>query len=336
MKLERAKYDSGELLEFYEHALCGLGALCERTWHDRLHVVAEGRSARLWNADGALHEVELQFAPANATMARDAAREVFPGCPLTFQLGEALRSSPLPLERFVLPEAATSSAWEAVVAEKLWRAQFPDTTRWQLAAPFKPGFHFSLLALTRCEIQAIDQRWSLHRLAFSLPDGQEDDDLAREIGFHHAGAEPISIPWPSPNPARWTALLQQALELEISAELAEVRARQENSIRRELARIDSYFENYERELAARFARVANEKSKIKMADRRAAARAEHHRRRADQLARHEIRVQPHVDGLLLIAEKAWRASVRVERSHRDQTVEALLVPRSRRWVISAG
>jgi len=53
--------------------------------------VAEGRAATLWNPLGGLHEVELHFTPADTTSARDAAREVFPGCPLTFQLAEALR-----------------------------------------------------------------------------------------------------------------------------------------------------------------------------------------------------------------------------------------------------
>jgi len=91
MKLNRATHDPGQLLEFYEEGLSALGALCERTWHDRLQVVAEGRAATLWNPQGALHEVELHFMPSDTTSARDAAREVFPGCPLTFQLAEALR-----------------------------------------------------------------------------------------------------------------------------------------------------------------------------------------------------------------------------------------------------
>ena len=65
----------------------------------------------------------------------------------------------------------------------------------------------------------------------------------------------------------------------------------------------------------------------------ASAESEHARRRADQVARHEIRVQPHTDALLLVAEKAWSAQVLVQRAHREQKVEALFVPRSRRWVL---
>jgi hypothetical protein len=334
MKLDRARHDPGELLEFYEQGLAALGALCERTWHDRLEVVAEGRAATLWNPLGTLHAVELQFVTADATAAREASREVFPGCPLTFQLAEALRKSPLPLERFVLPDTTPPRPPETAVAEKLWRAQFPDTRRWQIAAPFQPDFHFSLVALARCEIQAIDQHWSLHRVAFSLRGGAWDDDLARELGFHPAGGAVTSeIVWPAPDPAQWGAWLQGALEHELGGELARVRTRQENNLRRELERVDDYFENYARELSERAVRSSNTDAKVKSADRLAAARAEHGRRRADQLTRHEIHVLPHLDSLLLIAEKAWRARVQAERPHRPQEVEALFVPRARRWAL---
>src|SRR5512137_34023 len=102
MRLDRLAYDSGALVNFYEEGFTALGALCERTWHDRLEIVAEGEAAKLWNPGGTLHEIELTFAPADATAAREAVREVFPGCPLTFRLAETLRPSPLPLERVAL------------------------------------------------------------------------------------------------------------------------------------------------------------------------------------------------------------------------------------------
>ncbi|MGD0814876.1 MAG: hypothetical protein ABSA83_14825 [Verrucomicrobiota bacterium] len=334
MKLNRATHDPGQLLEFYEEGLSALGALCERTWHDRLEVVAEGRAATLWNPQGALHEVELHFTPADTTSARDAAREVFPGCPLTFQLAEALRPMPLALERFVLADNAASRPPDAAVVEKLWRSQFANTSRWQLAAPFKADFHFSLIAVARCEIQAMDQHWSLHRLAISLPGGESDETLARDIGFHQETAESTAeIIWPALNPERWRELLQLALENEVAGEVDRVRARQENSLRRELERIDDYFENYEQELTARAKRSSNENAKTKTADRLAAAKAEHGRRRADQLARHEIHVHPHVGALLLVAEKAWRAQLQVQQARQPQTIDALFVPRSRRWAL---
>ncbi len=335
MKLERIPHSPGELLEFYEEGLTSLGALCERTWHDRLEVIAEGRAARLWHPDGAMHEIELQFAPADTALARDAAREVFPGCPLTFHLAEALRVSPLPLERFILPEAPLGRPPDAIVMEKLWRAQFSDTNRWQFAEPPQPGIHFTLLALARCEIQAIDQHWSLHRVAVSLADGEPDPALSRDISFHQTTTDSAAeITWPSPDPARWNELLKQTLEKELAGELERIRGRQENSLRRELERIDDYFESYERELTGRAKRSSNKNSKLKTADRLAAAKAEHARRRADQLARHEVRVQPHLDALLLVAGNAWRAQLRVERSHRPREVEALFIPRSRQWRVT--
>ncbi len=332
MRLDRLTYDPAALVDFYEEGFGALGALCERTWHDRLEIVAEGQAARLWNPDGALHEVELAFADADAKAARDAVREVFPGCPLTFRLADALRPSPLPLERVALAGEARAQAADPGVAEKLWRAQYPATTRWRLAAPFKADFHFSLVALARCEIQAIDQHWSLRRLAVSVPGGEPDDSLAQQVSF--AQADPAlagEATWPVPDPARWETWLRQALEVDLSPELAAVRTRQEHYLRRELDRIDEYFANYEHELAARAARSASGNTKLKTTERLAAAKVEHARRRADQVARHEIRVQPHFDALLLVAERAWRGSLEVELAHRPETLEARFVPRARRW-----
>jgi hypothetical protein len=123
------------------------------------------------------------------------------------------------------------------------------------------------------------------------------------------------------------------MEREAVEELVRIRERQEKSLRHEMERIDAYFENYEGELTARAQRSSVPSSKAKTADRLAAAKAEHARRRADQVARHEIHVHPHVDALLLVAEKAWRASVQVEQGRQTQTLDALFVPRNRRWVL---
>ena len=180
----------------------------------------------------------------------------------------------------------------------------------------------------------MDQHWSLHRLVVSLADQQLDDTLARDIGFHQASAgNADGIAWPVVDPARWQAPLDRALEQELETELELVRVRQENSLRRELERIDDYFESYQGELAARSKRSSTDNARIRMADRLAAARAEHARRRADQLARHEIRIRPHVDALLLVAETAWSASLHVERFRQTQQIQALFVPRSREWRI---
>jgi hypothetical protein len=335
MKLERLPYSPGAVADFYDEALTALGALCERTWHDRLEIVAEGLAARLWKPDGGLHEVELWFPSPEDPAPREAAKEVFPGCPLTFQLAESLRPVPLALERVVLAGETTPRPPAADVAEKRWRAQFPDTTRWQLAAPFVAEGHFSLFALVRCEIQAIDQHWSLRRVAVSLPDGATDPALAESLDLAEFAPDTRSeVHWPAPDPARWRDLLRNALEADLASDLATIGDRQSQHLRRELDRVDDYFEHYALELAGRAARTSNENKKLKTAERLAAAKAEHERRRADQTARHEIRALAHLEALLLIAEPAWRARVQVERLHQAQTRSALYVPRSRRWIVA--
>ncbi|MGH8017009.1 MAG: hypothetical protein ACREIA_01755 [Opitutaceae bacterium] len=124
MKLDRRTHDPAALLDFFESGLTALGAVCDRTWHDRLQVLAEGRAARLWPAVDRddLHEGELHFLAAEAAGGREATRDVFPGCPLTFQLAEALSPSPVPLERAVLAatERGATAAPARDVAEKLW------------------------------------------------------------------------------------------------------------------------------------------------------------------------------------------------------------------------
>lgn len=65
----------------------------------------------------------------------------------------------------------------------------------------------------------------------------------------------------------------------------------------------------------------------------AAAKAEHARRRQDQVQRHEIRVIPHFDALLWLAEPAWQATVSFLEGNQPRRVEAVLVPRARRWVV---
>jgi hypothetical protein len=331
MRIPRIDYDPVSALCFYEESFSQLGALCERTWHDRLEVAAEGQAATLWNDQGALHVQELVFAPADTAAARDAGGEVFPGCPLTFRLAELLRPSPLVLEKLQLSEADHATLPEKAVLEKLWRNQYPATRHWRLAAEPKPGFHFSLVAVVRCEIQAIDQHWSLHRLALALPGGETDELLARQIRLLEVGGqEEDPVPWPAVNAARWWHLLSLAIQSELSAEIETTRARQEQYLQRELQRIDEYFAQYEKELTRRGSRGAAAASG-KTDERLAAARSEHARRRSDQVARHEIRVQPHVDTLLLVAERAWEAVVEVEEQRAARPIAANFVPRARRW-----
>lgn len=337
MKLARLSHDPAALLDFFNDGLSSLGAVCERSWHDRLQLVAEGPPATLFQPDGALIERELHFLPAEHTGPRQAGTEVFPGCPLTFHLAELLRPVPLPLERAVLKPFDQGKPPAPEMAEKLWHAQQPGASRWRMDAPFRAAWSCSLVVLACCEIQAMDQHWSLHRLALSLFDGERDEGLASQFSFAEIDAAPTEpVPWPEPDLPAWQARLTRVLEEEVTGELAPIRERQANYLRRELDRVDDYFENYERELTERQGRTSAETSKAKWAERLAAARAEHARRRHDQVQRHALRVVPHVHALLLVAEPAWAARLAVTRHGQTRGVEAMLVPRARRWLVKDG
>jgi len=110
-----------------------------------------------------------------------------------------------------------------------------------------------------------------------------------------------------------------------------VRTRQEAALTRELDRIDTYFEGYASELTARASRGIAESAKTKLSERLIAAKAQQNRHRADQAARHEIRIIPQVDALILVAEPAWRAQLEIVRGRAAQLVVANFTPRARRW-----
>ena len=197
---------------------------------------------------------------------------------------------------------------------------------------FQPTHHFSLLALVRCEIQAIDQHWSLHRLAIALPGGESDESMAAALDFAELSeGTPNEVKWPACYGAQLRDCLGGALTAALTGELNSIRLRQGNYLRRELDRIDNYFAGYERELAQRAARTHSENTKLKAGDRLTAAKAEHTRRRADQVQRHEIRVLPRLDALLLLAEPAWQTTVTTAHHGAPHTHAAHFVPRSRRW-----
>lgn len=336
MKLQRLPHDPFALVEFFHEGFEHLGAVCERTWHDRLQLVAEGGTAKLWNADGALFQTELHFPPPQETAPRDASNEVFPGCPLTFHLAEMLLPATLILERVCLLPPDVAKAPQTDSAERLWHAQRPGATRWKQETPFLAAWHFSLLTLARCEIQAIDQHWSLHRVAVSLTSGERDDSLAASLDFARPESPtPASVLWPTPDLSAWQRLLAPALESELAGDLEVIRKRQENYLRREFDRIDVYFAGYENELKSRRDRSASDRARLKLKERLNAARDEHERRRRDQIHRHEIRVIPHLDALLLVAEPAWRARLHFIQRGEALSLEAHFLARSRRWMVSA-
>jgi hypothetical protein len=221
---------------------------------------------------------------------------------------------------------------EEAILEKLWSAQHPGTRRWRRLTGFKSAFHFSLLALVRCEIQAIDQRWSLHRVAVSLPDGTPDEALASNLDSATLAADP-QVNWPKVDPPLWTGMLARTIENALAADLAEVIARQEHHLRRELDRINDYFDAYEAELRARSSRSRAPHAEAGLEDRLAATRLEREHRCHDQRVRYEVRVVPHVDSLLLVAEPAHTCRVAYHRDHAEREAEAHFIPRARRWWI---
>lgn len=328
MKLTRLSAAPGPLLEFVEQGLERLGAACERTWHDRLEVVAEGAAARLWRDDAGLHEIELHFPEVNATGPRDATRQVFVGGPLTFRLVDLLWQQHGREARLCLgPSLAGDAPPATPIAAKVWLNQFGVPAQigdqgWERT------WHFSVVAAVRCEVQAIEQHWSCHRIALSVADGERDGALERELEFLEGQPSAAGLSWPSPSP-QWPAWLERALRSDLAAELDDVRRRQERFLRRELARVDEYFLHYASELRGRMERVHKTESRQRYEARLRAAESEHQRRRADQVQRHEIRIIPHVDAVLWVAEPAWRTHV--QGRHGERLGLRTFVLRSRRW-----
>lgn len=335
MKLARHPYDPMALADFFDDALSSLGAVCERTWHNRLHVLAEGLAARPWRDDDAMVETEILFHSPGQSSVGNAAAEAFPGCPLTFRLAETRFGAVRSLDRIVLRSfEPTPRPPSHETAERTWHAQFPGCIRWRIERVPVAAWNFSLLVLIRCEIQATDQHWSLHRLAISLADGQTDPALSENLALAEAEPNPPHLSWPAPDLPAWTHHLHSALRHELEPDLAGILRRQENYLRRELDRIDDYFDGYERELLQRQQHTSSDAVKAKMMDRLKAAAAEREKRRQDQLHRHEIRVLPHVDALCLLAEPAWHVPISFIRQGSPSTVQGLFIPRSRRWLVS--
>jgi hypothetical protein len=331
MQLPRLPHDPSALAGFYADALTSLGAVAERSWHDRLDLIAEGPAARLWNDDGSWHATELRFLPREATADRDAATDVFPGCPLTFRLAEALLTPPSLEKVSLTADAGANRVPPMEVLERLWRQQRAGTNSWQLVEPLRAAVHFSLVGLIRCEIQAVDQHWSLHRVAVSLADGRPDDGLCQALAFAGVDRETSHIQWPTIELADVVRWLRDALEQELTHSLAAIRARQETHLRRELNRIDHYFSAYEHELSER--KLRGRDGALRRDQRLAAARAEHELRRADQIARHAIRILPRLDAALIVGEPAWSGRVQTTSLRAGHQWEASYIPRARRWTM---
>ena len=326
MNLQKIAPSPGNLVEFFEEGINALGGLCERPWHNQLEVVAEGDAARLWQSDGSLFSGELSF-PEEAGP-RDARRDVFGGCPLTFALAEALWAKAGRWHRF--SAAAEVKAPPMDTAQRLWIAEFGAAPQWR-ATPLVATEHFSVVITVRCEIQAIDQAWSCHRLAFSLPTGVRDSALEGALDHFTAATHGPDPEWPDLDPAMLSQWVASSLTADMAHELASVKTRQQRYLQRELDRIEGYFNQYEAELTERMGRQRKAESKQRYEERLHAAKSDHQRKCSEQIARHAIRVVPHLDGCLLLAEPAFRTRIHWVAGGEAHETPAVFVPRIRRW-----
>ena len=326
MNLQKIPPRPDNLIEFFEEGITTVGGLCERPWHDRLEVIAEGDAARLWQPDGSLFAGEILF-PEEAGP-RDARRDVFGGCPLTFALVEALWARTGRWHRFAAAADAKPPSMET--AQRLWIAEFGTAPQWR-ATPFVSAEHFSVVVTVRCEVQAIDQAWSCHRLAFSLPKGTRDPALEGSLDHLTAASHGPAPEWPELDSATLGQWVANSLGADMAQELGAIKARQQRYLHRELVRIETYFTQYEAELTERLGRQRKAESKLRYEQRLQAAKADHQRKCAEQIARHAIRIVPHLDGCLLLAEPAFRTRVHWLAGGAVHEIPAVFVPRIRRW-----
>jgi hypothetical protein len=327
MKLSRLAYDPAYLLDFYEEILGSYGCLCERTWYDQLFVIPGGYGAIFWSSE--ISEANLRFRSTSESAAIDPARDVFPGSPLTLSICESVLSQ-LALHRAAL-RTGEQKPPDLGLVERRWNNQFPNRVKMRMTTPFVASAHFSIVAALRCEIQAVDQHWSQHRLAINLSTGEPDPQLAEQL--------PILEPWNNPVPFNWPQFRQDecrkallaALEQEAGATVKSVKDRQSKYLQRELATVDRYYDDYSEALARRLNRTRSDAGRSKMEERLKAAQLEHHIRRIDQIKRHEIRVHAHVDALLMVAEPAHKTQVRYVHERQERQQDALWIPRIRSW-----
>lgn len=322
------------MADFFEQGLARLGAICERTWHDRLELLAEGAAARLWSAGEELQALELHFPETAGPL--HAAIDIFPGCPLTFRLAEILwQQLPNECKIAIAGPSEGQHAPAAEVAHKTWHQQHPQKARASFG-PFCKTWHFTLVASLRCEVQAIEQHWSAHRIALAWPGGERDAWLEHNLEQIDPLPMPLSGPppaWPAAAPEVIRPLLEHLLLEDLASELTSITARQQRYLARELTRIDAYFADYARELRQRARRRASTASGPRYEQRLEAAAAEHARRREDQLRRHEITIAPHLDALLWLAEPAWESRLAWRDGRAAQSRTAVYLPRLRRWFL---
>jgi hypothetical protein len=329
MKLSRLAYDPAYLLDFYEEILGSYGCLCERTWYDQLFVVPGGSGATFWPTE--ISETNLRFRSTSDSAVIDPTRDIFPGSPLTLSICETLLNQSS-VNRTAL-RTGDRKLPNTDLVERRWNNQFPGRVRMQMTTPFVASAHFSLVAALRCEIQAVDQHWSQHRVAINLHNGEPDPQLAEQLVILEPWSDPVSIDWPEFKPAECRKELLVALEREAWPAVNSIKDRQSKYLQRELATVDRYYSDYEESLAGRLNRTRSDTGRSKMQERLEAARREHQIRRIDQIKRHEIHVNAHVDALLIVGEPAHRTEVRYLNQRQERQQNALWIPRTRCWVV---
>mgnify|MGYP000381771108 CR=1 FL=1 len=331
MILPRFDFDPGPLRELHQQALTALGADCDTPWHDRLDVLAEGAAAKIWDPSGGLVVRSMRFPPPAAPGLRNPDEEVFPGCPVSFHLAEAVWAGLSACGRaVVLPDLGGSKPPDLAVLSRLWDRQHAAAAGARLGS-VRPAWHFTGVFGLRLELQAISQHWSAARVALSWPGGEQDAETERELFLLPIEPSPPAVDWPVDGAGVLGPALLRAVESDHAAEIAALRQRQQRSLERELRRVNDYFSGYIRELEERASRKRTESTRADYAARVAAARAEHERRIADQVGRHGIRVVPAIDSVLWLAERAWEVEVTVRERRETRSGAHRYVPRLRRW-----
>src|SRR4029077_12328265 len=121
MKFPKLPARPEHLMGFFEEGLHSLGAICERSWHDRLEVLAEGDAARLWREDEELFSGEVYLRDTSSNGTPNAQTDVFPCCQLTVRLVEALWRRYLGHSRVCLSPDISTKAASKKILNNLWQ-----------------------------------------------------------------------------------------------------------------------------------------------------------------------------------------------------------------------
>jgi len=298
MKIERLIHAPGTWRDFFEEALTSL-ARC---------ASARGTTAwKSWPKATAPAVESGRHASRNRTVvsgarnhhgAREAGKQVFPGCPLTFAWRKALRPAPLALEasrvggRHGRPPARNRRGG------KLWRAAVTRNQSLATRIAVRPGA--ALLAARPDALRNPGHRTSigsLRRVAVSVPKRRAGYSLAHPSTLRKFADNTDAFPGRSDPSAGGNS--SRCAEKALAPTSPRCAIARRKHCGANWTCVDDYFRSITKwKLAAR-ARAAGVKLRsLKAAERLAAAKAEHARRRSDQVARHEIRVHAHLDALL--------------------------------------